>query len=236
MNWTALIMGGVLGVILEKIVDHWNGYDRVKKAIGDTSEKDLSVQHKDMMKDLGIQHIDMINDFSTQHKNMIKDLSTQHVRIEEHIKTHIDTNVNNNLSLLGKQIDSNTLTTTSIKEILIAQQRDAENQYANLTDKQKDIKTNIDAIRLMANDWERLNTQNKELKEEILTLKNQNQEMLRNIYELRRDIQEQGAKYNNLREDYKKLQENNKSLKNENERLRAPREKKPPRSMGPISF
>lgn len=225
MNWTALIMGGVLGVILEKIVDHWNGYDRVKKAIGDTSEKDLSVQHKDMMKDLGIQHIDMINDFSTQH-----------VRIEEHIKTHIDTNVNNNLSLLGKQIDSNISTTTSIKEILIAQQRDAENQYANLTNKQKDIKTNIDAIRLMANDWERLNTQNKELKEEILTLKNQNQEMLRNIYELRRDIQEQGAKYSNLREDYEKLQENNKSLKNENERLRAPHEKKLPRSMGPISF
>ena len=167
---------------------------------------------------------------------LIKDLSTQHVRIEEHIKTHIDTNVNNNLSLLGKQIDSNISTTTSIKEILIAQQRDAENQYANLTNKQKDIKTNIDAIRLMANDWERLNTQNKELKEEILTLKNQNQEMLRNIYELRRDIQEQGAKYSNLREDYEKLQENNKSLKNENERLRAPHEKKLPRSMGPISF
>jgi hypothetical protein len=156
--WIALITvgGGLLGIVVTRIFENWSGYKKIKAAIGNTEKKSLSVQHEDME-----------NSFSHQHKDMEN-------KINDNVKNSalaISNGINSYMDITMPKIDSNNDAISSVKEILIAQQRDEENRYNNLTDKQRDIKSHVDDIYLMARDWERLNTENKELREHLEKVK-----------------------------------------------------------------
>lgn len=152
MDWETFFMNAVIGTIagaligligsvILNIIADLRGYKKIANKIGDTNRATLSHQHEDMEEHLGIQH-----------KNMEEHLSGQISRNTELQKTTIDG-------------------VSAIKDSILAQKINEENRYNNLSEKQKDIKSQIDAIAALQKDWERLNTKCNEQEKLIAELK-----------------------------------------------------------------
>lgn len=208
MDWESFFMNviigaiigaaaGLIGIILTNIFTDWRGYKKIESKIGDTSKASLSHQHEDMEEHL-----------SSQHENMEEHIISHHKDMEEHLSGQISRNA----ELQETAIDG----VSAIKDSLLTQKINEENRYNNLSEKQKDIKSEIDAISALQKDWERLNEQNKAMTEKISFLDNHLESLQTN--------------YNNLSEKYSELVKENNKLKNINQN------RNHGRSIPPISF
>ncbi|MGD9678887.1 MAG: hypothetical protein AB7V16_11155 [Vulcanibacillus sp.] len=108
-------------------------------------------------------------DLSKENVNLCGGLSTQHVLIMERV-SNISSGVNN------------------INNIVVEEKQNQNMRYDSLTDKQKEIKSQMQAIELLTRDWENqsliiktmqkditeLREENSELKEQLIKIKNKN--------------------------------------------------------------
>ncbi len=162
---SALVTGGaaLIGVVLAEIYSGGKILKLLEKhdvKTDDTKDK-LSKDYEDLSKD----HADL----SKENVNLCGGLSTQHVLIMERV-SNISSGVNN------------------INNIVVEEKQNQSMRYDSLTDKQKEIKLQMQAIELLTRDWENqsliiktmqkditeLREENTELKEQLIKIKNKN--------------------------------------------------------------